>query len=262
MDGLVLIHLMGHPPVSLKAHTLAAWAYWPLEVVQGIAWSYTYAALIRRGAVDKYLGMPLIAMVLNLAWEFTYAFVLPTPPAQKAVNVVWVALDVIILYQALKYGRKDYPWVPARIFPWVVAALLGYATVFHILLGREFADYYGIYGAQGINVYMSGAYIGLLRSRGSSAGQSMHVAVAKCAGTFSVTLMFFAMFPQRWLLLFFGLTVFVLDLGYCTLLYRRIKAEGANPWTGSGRRPAGTTADLPTPAPALHGTDLTRNAAG
>lgn len=260
MHALVLIHLMAHPPVSLKAHTLAGWAYWPLEGAQGVAWSYTYAALIRRGAVDKYVGMPVVAMVLNLAWEFTYAFVLPTPSAQKTVNVVWVGLDLIICYQALKYGRKDYPWVSARIFPWAVAALLGYATVFHILLGREFADYYGIYGAQGINVYMSGAYINLLRRRGSSAGQSMHVAVAKCAGTFSVTLMFLAMFPERWLLLFFGLTVFALDLGYCTLLYRQIKAEGAKPWTGSGRRPAAATTAAPVPA--LLGTYLTRGADG
>ncbi|MGW6704464.1 transmembrane-type terpene cyclase [Streptomyces sp. NPDC054956] len=247
MDGIVLIDFMTNPPAMHAAREVPGWFYWPLEMFQGIAWIWAYVALIRRASIDKYVGMPLGALALNFGWELTYGFVLPTPPAQKWILVAWFGLDVIILWQAVKYGRKDFKGFTgsSRFWTATVLGLVAYAALFHILLGREFADYYGIYGAQGINVFMSAAYIGLLLRRRSTKGQSMGVALSKMLGTFAVTTMFGGQFPDRWLLLFFGSTVLLLDLTYTRMLYRQFRAEGRNPWTGrplAGTRPAVATA--------------------
>ncbi|MFD9304930.1 hypothetical protein ACFWCB_20090 [Streptomyces sp. NPDC060048] len=245
MDGIVLIDFMTNPPAMHTPREVPDWFYWPLEMFQGFAWIYAYVALIRRASVDKYVGMPLGALALNFGWELTYGFVLPTPAVQKWMLVAWFGLDVIILAQALKYGRKEFTRIPPRIYTAVVLGLVGYATLFHVLLGREFADFYGIYGAMGINVFMSAAYIGLLRKRRSTKGQSMGVALSKLLGTFTVTIMFAGQFPDRWLLPFFGFTVLVLDLTYMTLLRRQFLAEGRRPWSG---KPVAGTEQTAAPA--------------
>ncbi|AWZ04273.1 MULTISPECIES: hypothetical protein [unclassified Streptomyces] len=232
MDGIVLIEFMTNPPAMHTPREVPDWFYWPLEMFQGLAWIYAYVALIRRASVDKHVGMPLGALALNFGWELTYGFVLPTPEVQKWMLVAWFGLDVIILAQALKYGRKEFPRIRPKLYTAVVLGLVGYATLFHVLLGREFADFYGIYGAMGINVFMSAAYIGLLRKRRSTKGQSMGVALSKLLGTFTVTIMFAGQFPDRWLLPFFGFTILVLDLTYMTLLRRQFLAEGRRPWSG------------------------------
>ncbi len=233
MNWPVLIHLPAIAPVVAKVHTIHGALYWILEIPQGIFWIYAYIMLIQRAAVDKFVGMPVVALGLNYGWEFVFAFILPNPPTQKMVDVAWVGLDTLILVQALKYGRKDYLSFPARAFPAALLSLVAYGTLLQLAAGYEFADYYGIYGSFGVNAYMSYAFIAMLRRRKSSAGQSMHVAISKCIGSATVGVMFFVMFPGRLLLSLLAVTVLAFDLVYIRLLYRQIRSEGASPWVVS-----------------------------
>jgi hypothetical protein len=237
MDWSVLLHLPATPPVDMAKHAIPAGLYWPLEALQGVAWIYAYAMLIRCGAIDRYLGMPLGALGLNLGWEPTYAFVLPNPSQQKVVNYAWVVLDLCILRQAFQYGRRDHPRLSRADFHRLVWGMLALSMLFQIALGHDLADRYGIYGGLAINPYMSLAFILMLRRRGSSAGQSMHIAVSKLLGSFAAGAMFVAMFPDRWLLALCTLISLGLDIAYIRLLRRQLAAEGRPEWSIAARPP-------------------------
>ncbi|MCZ7414535.1 transmembrane-type terpene cyclase [Streptomyces sp. WMMC897] len=230
MDGPTLVPLPDDPPVTLDPVDPAGWIYWPLLMVQGACWIYTYVCVIQRSLADKYLAMPLFALGLNLSWELVYGFVLPIPPEQKPINIIWAGVNCFILWMAYRFGEKDFPGLSRRGFRWMLFGSILYFGVFHFTLGWELGDEHGIYGAIGINVYMSYAFIATLRRRGSSAGQSLHIALAKMIGTFAVTLMFYAMFPDRWLLTLAGFTILGIDLVYTVLLHRQITSEGQSPW--------------------------------
>jgi hypothetical protein len=247
MDWSVLLHLPATAPVDMTKHAIPPALYWSLEALQGVAWIYAYVMVIRCGMLDRFVGMPLVALGLNLGWELTYAFVLPNPPTQKVVNIAWVALDGVILGQALAYGRRDHPTLTRADLWLAVWGWVAVATAFQIALGHDLADRYGIYGGLGINPVMSFAFIGMLRRRGSSAGQSMHIAVSKCAGSLAAGAMFVAMFPDRWLLSLCTLVSLVLDIAYIRLLRRRILAEGQPVW----RLAHGRSTGLPAPRPAV-----------
>src|SRR5512142_2317161 len=102
-------------------------------LVSGISWTIVYVDLINRGLRDKTYGMPFFALAFNISWEFIYAFVIyQGSPLQRAVNVVWFALDVVILVTYFKYGRLEFPKPVERSFiPWSVAGLVvAFATVY------------------------------------------------------------------------------------------------------------------------------------
>lgn len=250
---IVLLDLPATPPVSLSANTLADRYYYPLLMLQGTAWIYTYAVLIHRGYADKYLGIPVIAVALNLSWEMTYGFFLPHPPSQKFIDLAWVALDLVILRQAFRFGHKDFPHLSRRTFVWSLWGLVLWGLVFQIALGYELADFEGIYGALGINVVMSIAFIYMLRQRGSSIGQSMHIAVPKCIGTFTAGLLFFFFYPERWLLTLLTLTILLIDITYIRMLARQIRTEGRSLWKLNLRPTPPSTAE-PSPERTLSNT--------
>lgn len=218
------------PPVIAGRNEIPDWLFLGLLAVTGVCWAYAYACIIYRAGVDTWLGIPVFAVVLNLSWEITYVIVLPHPPQQKPFDLVWILLDLVILRLAFRYGWKDFD-LPRAAFARLVAAALVLSFVLHVVMGWEFADDEGIYGAMVINLYMSLAFIRLLRRRGSSVGQTMHVAVAKAVGTFSAGVMFFAWYPGRNLLTLCALAVLAIDIVYIRLLADRLKADGVPIWS-------------------------------
>lgn len=244
MSWPTILDVPANPPVMAERNEIPDWLFLGLLGIQGAFWAYTYACLIYRGNVDRRMGIPVFAVVLNLSWEITFFIVLPHPAQQKPIDVIWILLDLFILRLAFRYGWKDFPGIDRRQFAWLVAGALVFSFVFHVALGWELADNEGIYGAMIINIYMSIAFIQLLRQRGSSVGQTMHVAVAKCVGTLGAGAMFFAWYPGRNLLTLCTLTIFAIDLVYIRMLHRQLRADGVPTW--SLRHPTvGTTVTEP-----------------
>jgi hypothetical protein len=75
-----------------------------LMLGSGAFWTLTYLLIIRRGFLDRTYGMPLVALCANISWEFIFSFLYPHGPVQRPVNIVWFSLDLIILFQMLRYG--------------------------------------------------------------------------------------------------------------------------------------------------------------
>ena len=89
-----------------------------LTIISGLFWMIVYKECIRLGFKQKTYCMPFFALGLNLAWEavypFSYIFLNAPPPlegivapVQYAVNIVWLILDIVILYTYFKFSKTS-----------------------------------------------------------------------------------------------------------------------------------------------------------
>ncbi len=157
--------------------------FYPLMLAGGLFWALAYILIIRRGFVDGTYGMPVVALCANISWEFVFSFIFPHGQIQTPVNVGWFVLDLIILGQAVRYGPREFPALPSRIF--YAALVAGLLTAFAVVVAItvEFRDFDGAYTAFGMNLMMSILFLWMLYSRGSLRGQSPWIGVAKMVGT-------------------------------------------------------------------------------
>jgi hypothetical protein len=202
-----------------------------LQVVGGICWTLTYLFIIKRGFQDRSVGMPLVALASNVMWEFTFSFVVPHDPPQLYVDYFWFVFDLIIVYQALRFGPalvKDF--LPRNWFypAFILALVLSLAAI--LAITDEFEDWDGPYTAFGINVMMSVLYVYLLLRRNNLAGQSLYIALLKMVGTAVFSILFYLVYPDSVFLNFTYVAILIFDLLYIVLVYRKARELGLNPW--------------------------------
>ena len=154
-----------------------------LALGSGVFWTTAYVLIIRAGLRDRSYGMPLVALGANLSWEFLFSFVRPSGGVQTGINIAWLALDCGILWTVLRFGPREFPWLPRRAFFVALAATgaLCYLAVDEV--SRQFDAGGGTFAAFGQNLMMSGLFLGMLLARRSTRGQSLGVAGCKLLGT-------------------------------------------------------------------------------
>jgi len=197
-----------------------------IMMIGGLFWSATYILIIRRGFKDKTFGMPMAALCANISWEIIFAFVLPHDAPQIYVNYIWFSLDVVIVIQFLKYGKKEFPNIPK----WQIFAIfvLGISVAAPMILGisNELGDSVGAYAAFGQNLMMSILFVTMLINRQGVGGQSVYIALFKMIGTGLSSTAFFLYRPiaqESTLLQFLFVVIFVFDLIYTVGIYRKCK---------------------------------------
>ena len=212
-----------------------------LAIPGGISWLASYLLIIRRGALDGLPAMPAVALVLNLCWELMYAFIFPDAFPANAIDGAWFVFDVVIAWQYLRYGRREFdPWVPRWLFyPTFLFSLL---VAFGLVLGfvLEFDDLDGRYSGWLINMVMSSAFIAMLLRRKGVEGQSLWIGLTRMTGTVVLDACQMLLTPS-WplggeralgpLLTVMYVATFVLDLAWVLLYRRRAREVGINPWT-------------------------------
>jgi hypothetical protein len=204
-----------------------------LTLFSGLCWTIVYLDIINRGFRDKTYGMPLFALAFNIAWEFIFGFLLYQGFAlQRIVNIAWFSLDAIIAYTYFRYGRSDFPRAYGRFFiPWSALAVAFLVIYF---AGLEFADRRGAtYTAFAQNLMMSVLFISMLVRRDNVTGQSMVIAIFKWLGTLAPTILVWFATGSK-LVLVLGIAIFLYDVFYSVLLYRKFLDLRLNPFT---RRP-------------------------
>lgn len=187
----------------------------------GLLWTITYLLIIRRGILDHTYGMPLVALCANLSWEFIFSFIFPHDPVQRPVNIAWLSLDLIILFQFLRYGPREFPSLPKKLVYGMVVLSLCMAFLTILFITLEFDDFDGAYSAFGQNLMMSILFLALLYSRKSLRGQSLSIALAKMGGTAlaSAAFLFFSEdYEESVLLPFLYGSIFVFDLIYVVMI--------------------------------------------
>jgi hypothetical protein len=201
-----------------------------LSIASGIFWSITYLLIIKRGFQDKACGMPMAALCLNISWEFLFSFLFIPNPVQRAVNIAWFGLDLIIIAQFLRYERVRRPadW-SAAFFYAAFVSILATAFLSVLLVTREFANWAGYYTAFGQNLLMSILFIRMLLDRKDLAAQSLYIGAAKMIGTFCASLIVFCYIPNSALTVFFAWAILFFDLAYIALYIRKSRQLGINP---------------------------------
>lgn len=195
-------------------------------MVGGLFWSATYVLIIRRGFKDKTFGMPMAALCANISWEAIFAFVTPHEAPQLYVNYIWFLLDSVIVWQFLKYGKKEF----SNISRWQFYAIfvLGITTAASMILAVNYQmqDNSGAYAAFGQNLMMSVLFVTMLINRKGTDGQSFYIALFKMIGTGLSSLAFYLYRPiaqESILLQLLFVSIFVFDLIYTVGIYKKRK---------------------------------------
>lgn len=194
-----------------------------LVLLSGICWSIVYIELIRKGFKDKTYGMPLFALGLNFAWELIYSvdgLLFNTfSTEQSVVNLIWAALDVVIVFTYFKYGKQYFHEKAKRYF--VPFSILAFIACF----AMQFAFYFhfeGVaasqYSAFAQNAAMSVLFLTMLFRRGNTRGLTVLMAVAKCLGTLAPTILGGVIESFNIYILLMGATCFVFDLIFIVVL--------------------------------------------
>jgi hypothetical protein len=194
-----------------------------LMLGSGAFWTFTYALMIRRGFLDKTYGMPLVALCANISWEFIFSFLYPHGPVQRPVNIVWFSLDLVILFQLLRYGPREFDDLSKRVFYAMFGMALATSFCAVLSVTYEFDDWDGAYSAFGQNLLMAVLFLAMLRARGSLRGQSVFIALSKMLGTGLASVAFYLYSPLSEgsvLLPFLYVAILAFDLTYVVAVVR------------------------------------------
>lgn len=206
-----------------------------LAVGSGLFWTLTYVLIIRRGVADRTYGMPLVALCANLSWEFIFSVVRPHHGVQHVVDIVWLCLDLVIAYTAVRFGPREFPYLPRWAFYTGLAVTLVLSYLGVDLVCREFDGGAGGYAAFGQNLMMSGLFLSMLIARFTAgrglAGQSAWIAAAKLIGTglASLAIRVGGDYAHSGLLTYLYFAILVVDLAYLAAVLMVGRAAAPQP---------------------------------
>ena len=148
---------------------------------------------------------------------------------QLYVNYIWFGLDVIIVMQFLKYGKKEFPNISEWQFYAIFALGLSVAVPMILTINYEMNDSAGAYAAFGQNLMMSVLFVTMIINRKGVEGQSFYIALFKMVGTGLSSLAFYQFRPSTQdsiLLPLLFVSIFVFDLIYTVAIYRKYRSTG------------------------------------
>jgi hypothetical protein len=226
-----------------STHPIDPRAFDPLEPANIIGnigcalWVFAYVFMIRKGFKDRAHGLPLVAICLNFSWEFLAAWVFPNPDVlTRTIYRIWFGVDILILWQLLRYGRElqENPLV-RRYFHPIVAGTLVLSLVGQCAFVASYQDRLGVVVAFGINLIMSILFIPMLWARREHLrGISSAGAWLKMVGTLLTSIQ--SVYFVRWLnpelpslafFLFLAVSIFLFDCIYLFLLSTVRSTEAA-----------------------------------
>ena len=199
-----------------------------LMIISGFFWVVTYFLIIKRCFMDSTYGVPLFALGLNISWEFIYSFITPHGVPYVYTNIIALSLDTILLYQALRFWRYEFPKLSERSFYllFLLIMISSFLTVY--LTSYILNDPIGYYIAFWQNLLMSILFIRMLKFREDLRGQSIHIGVSKMLGTAFASIAFYLYDPLNkgsWIMNFTYLAIFIFDIIYIIMVYNKAKIK-------------------------------------
>lgn len=199
----------------------------------GIGWIIAYVDALRIGFRDKTYAIPFLTLAMNFTWEILYTiqgFHVFGYHVSTFVNFLWVLIDIGILYTYFKYGRKEVK-ASDTIFYLQAFLFIMLTYVVHYFVFQRLGIVEGaLYSGFSINFIMSFLFVRLYYRRGGSTGQSLLIAISKCFGTFSSTVLI-GMIGSKTAggvnkyILYLGLIILIVDLFYIYLLVKDKKSK-------------------------------------
>lgn len=204
-----------------------------LQLSCGIFWIMAYIIIIYKSFKDKTCGMPFFALALNLAWEFTFSFIYSPENLLMAriMFILWLILDLIILYTFFKYGYKNLKCknlITKKELNIFTILVILFSIIFIILFVNDISILYknNIIQASGFianlqNLIMSILFVDMILNRGNILGQSIFIALFKWIGTLAIAILKFSnMLPSTNTELFMIMLIQVFDIIYIYLILK------------------------------------------
>ncbi len=231
-----------------------------------LLWAIVYIIAIVIGQRQRTYAVPMVAIGLNVTWEVLHTAIYPPALfANLIANLIWLAFDLLIVIQLIRFGRdRQSNDVVRRFFGGVVVGMLGLALVGHATFYRHvtsnaiFPDTDGVVSAFVINLVMSVLFIAFYFERPSGEGISRPIAWLKMFGTAAISaanVIAFETIPRvryevqmrkegtaEWVdlgsigsqtvrpgfLYFLFVAILIFDIVYIILLYRRPRPTTVN----------------------------------
>lgn len=200
-----------------------------LVLICGICWSITFIDAIRIGIKDNTYAIPFLAIALNFSWEVyntIQGYLITGFYVTTIISSFWSLFDLGILYTYLKYGNRELN-IKNSTFYILSIAVLALSLVFQHLIGSQLGSTLGAaYSGFWINLLMSILFIRMFYRRPDLNGQTLLIAITKCVGTFSITILAGAIGINRLggqitSLLIIGLLTFIVDVFYIYILNKK-----------------------------------------
>lgn len=203
-----------------------------LMAIGVILWIAVYVLILSRSFKDKTYGVPMFAICANLSWEFIFSFVQPYLGMPWALGFyAWLALDLVVLYTYIRYGRKEFPdGLPSWWFWPCLIVTLGLCFLGILCITYEFLDWFGLYSAFSQCLIMSILFIHMALRRPGLEGQSLYSAVARWLATAICAFVCYLIAPDSKFRTFLYICIFCFDAVYVYIIYRKSKDLGFNPW--------------------------------
>lgn len=164
-----------------------------------LLWTVAYGLFIRQGFRERAYGVPLFAICLNVTWELYFAVMCPMKAGTDSLctsqgpilwlRILWLVLDLVILGQLIRYGRKQPEWqgrlsrlAAPRIFYALVVVSLLVAFVWQYTFVRLTIDQDGNTLAWFTNLVMSMLFVRSALYRQEVRGLSFAGGVAMLLG--------------------------------------------------------------------------------
>ena len=197
-------------------------------------WMITYILIIRRGFKDKVYAVPFIALAVNTAWDFFGAFVYPSPYIQYLFNIVYFVIDLVLLYQVVRYWRAVHPKLQAwQFYGLVIVAYMATFTVYTAAV-TDLNDQAGVKTAWVDTFIDAILFVGMFFGRADLAGQSLYIALGKIIGTGSAVIAVsfnpIVGVKDASILPWLYFWILALNILYAGLVYRRSVQLGIKPW--------------------------------
>ena len=190
-------------------------------------WVITYMLIIREAFRAHTYGIPLIATALNCTWEVLYCLLFPSSCwVVRLLRYAWIILDAVIVWQLIRYGRKEQKIPDFRQHFYIAMFLIFLmAGIGHWTFSRAFQDLGGEEAAFSINLIMSFLFVLLFYSRKHAYGLSYGAAWTKMLGTGILSLATAISFmshpvPTQDFMLFLFASIFLFDILYIVLWHR------------------------------------------
>lgn len=192
-----------------------------LLLLSGLCWIIVYIQLIILGLKYKTYCMPFVALALNFAWEALYSYIglkSNLLNIQTWIILIWLLLDIVIVYTYLRYGRKHFPKHTSKEYfmPWTILIfLMSFVIQYYFIV--EFGDLGKLYSAFIQNLIMSILFINMLVNRMDIKGQNLTIAINKWIGTLASTILFGVIQGNK-LVLVLGIFCSIFDILYIYFL--------------------------------------------
>lgn len=196
-----------------------------------LLWLLCYGLIIRRGFKDQAHGMPLAPLCVNVSYEFVFGILYPDSPPLNYANIAWLFVDLVIVYQYLRFAPREFPaqWPRQWFYP---AFALALATAFTGVLAitYEFDDWQGNYTGWGDQLLISLSFPALLLRRQSVKGQSLYIALSRLFGSLAVIPAQYLLTPNSVFLLYVYVVFVIFDCIYIALYLRQCRLDGIDAW--------------------------------